>query len=168
MPDISIGILVVSDRSARGEREDLCAPVLTEAAEALGWRVAERAIVPDEVEAISSRLMQWCDGAEPLDIVLTSGGTGLGPRDVTPEATRTVIDREIPGLAERIRRESEKTVPAAVLSRAVCGQRKRTLVLNLPGSPKGAKESFAFVAELIPHALHTMRGGDHPHAAEVK
>ena len=162
MSDISVGILTISDRSARGEREDGCGPVLAESVRERGWRVAETAVVPDEIDAIARRLKDWCDRPEALDVVLTSGGTGLGPRDVTPEATRSILDREIPGLAERIRREGEKSVASAVLSRSVCGSRKSTLILNLPGSPRGAGESFNCVANLLPHALDIMRGGDHP------
>lgn len=162
MSDISVGVLIISDRSARGEREDGCGPVLTKSVRDRGWRVVETAIVPDEIDAITRRLKDWSDRPEAMDVVLTSGGTGLGPRDVTPEATRAVLDREIPGLAEKIRREGEKSVASAVLSRSVCGSRKFTLILNLPGSPRGAEESFHCLADLIPHALDTMRGGDHP------
>ncbi len=162
MPGISVGILIISDRSASGEREDGCAPVLAESTRKHGWSVVETAIVPDEISAIARRLKDWSDRPKALDVVLTSGGTGLGPRDVTPEATRSILDREIPGLSEKIRREGEKTVASAVLSRSVCGSRKSTLIINLPGSPRGAEESFNCVADLLPHALHTMQGGDHP------
>lgn len=166
MKSIRVGLLIVSDRSSRGEREDACAPILAEAFKKREWSLAETAIVADDTDAIVRCLKDWCDRAEALNIVLTSGGTGLSPRDVTPESTRSVLDREVPGLAERMRREGEKSVASAVLSRAVCGTRKKTLILNLPGSPKGARESFECVADLLPHALHTMRGGDHSPAAE--
>lgn len=156
---IRVGVLTVSDRSAEGRREDRGGPALARAVEALGWEVAERAVVPDDVEAIAGRLSAWCGD---LDLVLTTGGTGLSPRDVTPEATRRVLDREVPGLAERMRREGEKTAPAAVLSRAVCGTRGKALILNLPGKPEGACESLAAVADLLPHALAVLRGGGHP------
>ena len=161
MREISVGILIISDRSARGERIDKCGPILAELTRAKEWSVVETAVIADEHPGIVSRLKEWCDRGKPLDIILTSGGTGLGPRDVTPEATRAVLDREIPGLSERMRREGEAKTPMAVLSRGVCGQRGKTLVLNLPGSPKGAAESFECIAGLIPHALDIMRGADH-------
>jgi len=163
MSKFSVGILTVSDRSSAGLYEDRSGPALAAAAAALGWEVAARAVVPDDAGEIARLLREWCDEAA-LDIVLTSGGTGLGPRDVTPEATRGVIEREIPGLAERMRREGEKAAPTAPLSRAVCGQRGRTLILNLPGSPQGARESLDCVAGLLPHAVEMLRGGDHPPA----
>lgn len=154
-------ILTVSDRSARGEREDRGGPAVAAAVERRGWAVAERALVADDPEALAARLRAWCDAPDAPELVLTTGGTGLGPRDRTPEATRAVLDREIPGLAERMRREGEKKTPFALLSRAVCGSRKRSLVVNLPGSPAGAVESFAAIAELLEHAAAILRGTDH-------
>ncbi|MFH2204496.1 MAG: MogA/MoaB family molybdenum cofactor biosynthesis protein [Elusimicrobiota bacterium] len=161
MSKLSIAVLVVSDRSAAGKREDLSGPALARAAAARGWSVVEQAVVADEQAAVAACLRDWCDRPAPPDIVLTCGGTGLGPRDVTPEATRAVVEREVPGLVERMRREGEKAAPFAVLSRAVCGQRRRTLILNLPGSPRGAEESLASIADLLPHALQMMAGDDH-------
>lgn len=158
---IRVGVLTVSDSSARGEREDLGGPAVAAAAEALGWRVERTSVVPDEVKSIEAALREWSDGAEAVDIVLTTGGTGLSPRDVTPEATRAAADREIPGLAERIRRIGETHTPRAVLSRGTCGSRNSTLFVNLPGSPKGAVESLEAVAGVLPHALEMMRGGGH-------
>ena len=118
-------------------------------------------IVPDEVEGISAVLERWSLGDDAVDLILTTGGTGLGPRDVTPEATQGVLDREIPGFVEKIRREGEAKAPMAALSRAVAGTRGRTLILNLPGSPQGAVESLGFVADLIDHAIAMIRGGGH-------
>ena len=154
-------VLTVSDRCAAGKRPDLGGPVVTEAALRAGWTVVDSAVVADERAAVSGRLRSWCDGAKAPDLILTTGGTGLSPRDVTPEATRDVLDREIPGIAERMRREGERFTPMAALSRALAGSRANTLIVNLPGSPKGARESLAAVAELIEHALHVLKGGDH-------
>ena len=159
--NLRVAVLTVSDRSAAGERPDRGGPALGEAVEARGWTLAETALTPDDAAAISERIVRWCD--EGLDVVLTTGGTGFGPRDVTPEATKAVLEREAPGLPERIRRESEKTAPAAALSRGVCGLRGRTLILNLPGSPKGAVESLGFVAELLPHAVSVLRSEERAH-----
>lgn len=161
MSPLRVALLTVSDACARGEREDRGGPAVAEAVEKRGWRVVERAVEADEKEGIAGRLSGWCSGPEPVDLVLTTGGTGLGPRDVTPEATRTVADREVPGLAERMRREGEKAVPRAVLSRAVCASKGTTLIVNLPGSPSGAVESLDAVAGLLPHALEMLRGGGH-------
>ncbi|MFH1726736.1 MAG: MogA/MoaB family molybdenum cofactor biosynthesis protein [Elusimicrobiota bacterium] len=159
---VRIGVLTVSDGCASGERADRGGPAVAEAAARRGWEIAERAVLPDSAARIEHRLKQWCDRAEPLDAIFTTGGTGLGPRDVTPEATRAVLDKDLPGFAERMRREGEKATPRAALSRAVCGARRRTLICNLPGSPKGAVESFDAVAGLIEHALEMLRGGGHP------
>lgn len=154
-------VLTVSDRSARGERPDAGGPAVAAAAERRGWTVTERLVVADDRAAVAARLKAWCDGPSPPHVVLTTGGTGFGPRDLTPEATRDVLEREAPGVAERIRRVTEAATPLAALSRGVCGTRGRTLVLNLPGSPKGAVESFEAAADLLEHALHVLSGGDH-------
>lgn len=157
-----VAVLTVSDRSARGERADLGGPAVAAAAESRGWTVVDRAVLPDERAAVAARLCAWCDGAQPPDLVLTTGGTGFGPRDLTPEATRDAIEREAPGLAERMRREGERAAPTAALSRAVCGARRRTVIVNLPGSPKGAVSSLGSVADLLEHAVAMLAGGDHP------
>lgn len=156
-----VAVLTVSDRSSRGERADLGGPAVAAAAEARGWTVVDRAVVADDRTAVSAKLAAWCDGPAAPDLVLTTGGTGFGPRDLTPEATRDVIEREAPGLAEKMRREGERTAPAACLSRGVCGARGRTVILNLPGSPKGAAQSVAAVADLLEHAAAMLAGGDH-------
>jgi len=158
---LRVGILTVSDRSARGEREDLGGPALAGAVRTRGWEVSRRAVLPDERPAIAAWLTESSGGDAPLDLLLTTGGTGLGPRDVTPEATRDVLERELPGLAERMRREGERSTPRAALSRGVCGSLGATLVVNLPGSPKGALESLDSVAELLEHASEMLRGGGH-------
>ncbi|MFA5140444.1 MAG: MogA/MoaB family molybdenum cofactor biosynthesis protein [Elusimicrobiota bacterium] len=156
-----VGVLTVSDAGHRGERKDLSGPALAARASALGWRVCRSAVVPDEKGGISRVLRRWSQGPDALDLVFTTGGTGFGPRDVTPEATLAVIERQASGLSERMRREGEAKTPLASLSRGVCGLRKRTLILNLPGSPKGAVESFDAVAGILPHALEMMRGRGH-------
>lgn len=160
---ISTAILTASDRSARGERPDAGGPALRAAVERRGWRVAEVRVVADEQPTIEAALKEWCDG-DAVRLVLTTGGTGLSPRDVTPEATRAVLDKELPGFGELMRRRGLKSTPTAVLSRALAGSRGRALIVNLPGSPQGALESFEAVADLIPHALAMLTGGDHANA----
>lgn len=161
-----VGILTVSDRSFRGEREDLGGPALSRAV-TQGWEsharegqgdveVAFTAIVADERALIAARLIEWCD-EEKLDLVLTTGGTGVAPRDVTPEATLDVVDRLVPGLAEAIRLESLRITLHAMLSRGVAGIRKRTLIVNLPGSPRGAVESLGVIMPVLPHAVELLR-----------
>lgn len=158
---IRVAVMTVSDRSSRGERVDLGGPAVADAAEALGWNVVDRAVVADERDVIAARLSAWCDAQEAPGLVLTTGGTGLGPRDVTPEATRDILEREAPGFGERMRREGERLTPLAALSRGVCGTRRRTLIVNLPGSPLGAVDSLQSVAGLIGHAMAMLAGGDH-------
>jgi gephyrin len=157
---IRVGILTVSDRSARGERPDLSGPALAQAL-AQRWteaeaQVAASGIVPDEQDAIAGWLIHASDELR-LDLVLTTGGTGFAPRDVTPEATRTVIQREAPGLAEAMRTDSRHVTPHAMLSRAVAGIRGRTLIVNLPGSPKGAVENFLTILPILPHAIELLK-----------
>ncbi len=155
---IRVGILTVSDRSARGERADLSGPALATAIAAglAGAEVTVTAITPDEVEAIAVQLTRWAD-VDALDLILTTGGTGFAPRDVTPEATRAVIERETPGLTEAMRAASLRVTPHAMLSRAAAGIRGRTLIVNLPGSPKGAVENLATILPVLPHALELLR-----------
>lgn len=160
---IAAAVLTASDRSARGERPDAGGPALRAAVERRGWSVVEARVVADEQPLIETVLKEWCDGGS-VRLVLTTGGTGLSPRDVTPEATRAVLDKELPGFGELMRRRGLETTPAAVLSRALAGSRGRALIVNLPGSPKGAVESFEAVADLIPHALAMLTGGDHASA----
>ena len=151
------GILTVSDRSFRGEREDLGGPEVDRWIADRGVDVTRRAIVPDEVDAIAAKLREWTDDGV-LDLVLTTGGTGVSPRDVTPEATLQVANRLVPGFGERMRAESSRKTPMAILSRAVAAVRKETLIINLPGSPKGAVENLAAVWEAVPHAVSKIRG----------
>lgn len=153
---IRFGILTVSDRSARGEREDAGGPALAALVRDQGWVVSRQFILPDDESAIRELLVSWADSTE-MDVILTTGGTGFSPRDVTPEATRAVVDRDAPGLAEAMRAASLKITPHAMLSRIVAGIRKKTLILNLPGSPKGAVENLQVVVPVLPHAIQLLQ-----------
>lgn len=153
---IRFGILTLSDRSSRGERDDSSGPALAGLIQAEGWSIAKQSLLPDDESAIRQILIEWADSDE-LDIILTTGGTGFSPRDVTPEATRAVLDRQAPGLAEAMRAGSLKITPHAMLSRIVTGIRKKTLILNLPGSPKGAVENLQVVLPVLPHAVQLLR-----------
>ncbi len=151
-----IAILTISDRSALGEREDLSGPALAAELSIANWLVVEKRIVPDDAQIITQALVTWCDQGT-ADIILTTGGTGFAPRDVTPEATLAVIERMTPGIAEAMRMESLKITPHAILSRGVAGIRGRTLIINLPGSPKGAVENLKTIMSVLPHAVDLLR-----------
>ncbi len=153
---MKVGILTVSDKGARGEREDRSGPAIREMIEAAGGEVARVKIVPDEREEIRAALLAWSD--EGLDLVLTTGGTGFSPRDGTPEATKSVIERETPGIPEAMRRAGAEKTPTAMLSRAAAGIRKGTLIINLPGSEKAVRESLAVLLPALPHAIDILSG----------
>ena len=154
---IKIGILTVSDKGSRGERQDTSSEAIRQSMARLNAQTEKYEIVPDEREMISDRLRKWADEGE-LDIILTTGGTGLSPRDVTPEATLAVVDRLVPGFGEAMRAESLKITPLGMLSRSVAGIRKRTLIINLPGSPKAVQECLEAILPALPHAVEILRG----------
>jgi molybdopterin adenylyltransferase len=152
-------IITVSDRGARGEREDGSGPEIAWILQALGMEIVGRRIIPDEKELIRQTLIEWSDG-EKTDLILTTGGTGVSPRDVTPDATREVIEREIPGMAEAMRHQSLTVTPHAMISRAMAGIRRRTLIINLPGSPKGARENLNVILPALVHAIEKIKGDE--------
>ena len=154
--NIRVAILTISDRSSQGERADLSGPALADLIAQQGWVVANREIVPDELPVIKSKLVEWADSGQ-VDLVLTTGGTGFSPRDVTPEATQMVISRSAPGIAEAMRASSLQLTPHAMLSRAVAGIRARTIIINLPGSPKAACENLTVALPVIPHAVQLLK-----------
>lgn len=156
-------VLTISDKGSRGEREDLSGKVIQEVVAEVGGEVEAYDIVPDEKPRIQEKLIEWCDQAR-VDVVLTTGGTGLAPRDVTPTSTLEVIDYQVPGIPETMRAESMKKTHNAMLSRMVAGVRGTTLIVNLPGSPKAVRECLDAIKAALPHAVETLRGevGDHP------
>ncbi len=159
-------IVTVSDRGARGERKDASGPVLEERLFEEGYQVCFKAVVPDEVEAVSNILKRLSD-EEEMALILTTGGTGLAPRDVTPEATLAVLDRTVPGMGEAMRAASLTKTPHAMISRAVAGVRGMTLIVNLPGSPKGAVENLEVLLPALPHALDKIQGDPSECAAMI-
>lgn len=154
---IKVGILTLSDKGSKGEREDLSGKVLKDLSEVEGWKVIKYEIIPDEKEQIVKILKIWVD-KEKLDFIITTGGTGVYPRDVTPEATKEIIEKEIPGIPEYIRYISYPLTPMAALTRGVAGIRKKTLIINLPGSPKAIKEIFPKLIPIIKHAIEKIKG----------
>lgn len=159
---IKVGIITVSDKGSRGERMDESGPAIREIVENAGWKVLDYILVPDERDRIQSEIIRMVD-RERLDIVLTTGGTGLSPRDITPEATKGVIEKEIPGLAEAMRIKTMDSTPTAILSRAVAGTRGTSIIVNLPGSVKAVKENLNIILQVLPHGLEILQGrmGDH-------
>ena len=166
METIRVGVVTVSDKGAAGEREDISGPLLADLLHKMGGDVVRQVIVPDEQIEIEAVLVDLAD-EEQLDLVVTTGGTGATPRDVTPEATLAVIQREMPGLAEVLRFEGYRKTPLAVLSRGVSGIRGGTLIVNLPGSPKAVREGMETLSSILPHAIKMLRGVDTEHAPGV-
>lgn len=150
-------VITVSDACSSGEREDTSGAALVQLLTDLGAQIVEHKILSDDLDPLV-HLLKECADRDDVNLIVTTGGTGLGPRDNTPEATRQVIEREAPGIAEAIRAESLNVTPMAMLSRGVCGVRSGTLIVNLPGSPKAVKESFAVIAPVLPHALDLLAG----------
>ena len=155
-----VAILTISDSAARGERQDTSGPAVRERCVQLGWSVVSEAVLPDEPVSIRERLVAFAD-AGATDLILTTGGTGIGPRDSTPEATAEACQKLVPGISELMREYGRRKNPRAALSRGAAGVRGQTLIVNLPGSPKGAVESLDAVAEFLPHALEVLRGARH-------
>jgi molybdopterin adenylyltransferase len=153
----TVGILTISDKGAGGDRQDKSGETIREILSSTGVRIVSYGIIPDEEELIVEKLVKWADAGE-LDVVITTGGTGLTPRDVTPEATLVVVDRIVPGFAEAMRAESLKKTPHAMLSRAVVGTRGKCLIINLPGSPKAVRECLQVILPALPHAVETLKG----------
>jgi molybdopterin adenylyltransferase len=154
---IRLAILTISDAGSRGERADTSGDAIVAWAEGRGFTLAERALVPDDTGRIAGALMEWADG-DRADLVITTGGTGLTARDITPEATRAVLDKEAPGIAEALRMAVYPRFPRAALSRGTAGVRRRTLIINLPGSPGGVKDGLAVLDGLVEHAVELVRG----------
>ena len=155
--EFSYAALTISDAGSKGERDDTSGDAIVELMSDAGFTQVDRKTVPDERDLIIAALAGWCDAAR-ADVVVTTGGTGLGPRDVTPEATRAVIDIEVPGISEAMRMETLKNTPFAMLSRAVVGVRNGCLIVNLPGSPTGVRETLEVALRSIPHAIEMIRG----------
>lgn len=152
---ITVAVLTMSDKGSKGEREDLSGPMIEDMIKTIGAEVKYSEILPDEKEIIKEKLIEY---SKKADLILTTGGTGLSPRDVTPDATLEVIDRQVPGIAETMRSEGMKKTSRAMLSRAVAGVRGSSLIINLPGSPKAVKENLAVILDVIPHAIEKIKG----------
>jgi molybdopterin adenylyltransferase len=156
---IQAGVITISDKGSRGEREDLSGKEIITLLKDIGVVIAQSKIIPDEKEEIRDTLIDYAD-KKSLALIITTGGTGVSPRDVTPDATLEVIDKEVPGMAEAMRRESTATTPNAMISRAVCGIRGNSLIVNLPGSPRAARENLTVLLPALKHAIEKIRGDD--------
>ena len=164
---IRFAILTISDRSWAGERDDLSGPALESLILNTGWEVCIKDILPDDMELIKAKLIEWCDSGQ-LDVIVTSGGTGFSPRDITPEATLAIIERNAPGLSEAMRSASLKITPHGMLSRGVSGIRGNSLIVNLPGNPKAAVENLQTILEVLPHAVQLLQNDPSAESAHSK
>jgi molybdopterin adenylyltransferase len=161
---LNLGIITISDKAWRGQRPDKSGPAIRRSFSAIDSQVVKYEVIPDEADIIASKLALWADEGS-VDIILTTGGTGLAPRDVTPEATLSILDKEVPGLAEMMRARSFSVTPNAMLSRAVAGMRKKCLIINLPGSPKAVGECLEVILPVLPHAVEIIKGEVTEHTA---
>ena len=161
---LNTGIITVSDKGWRGQRQDKSSQVIKDILSSQGYKFAKYEIVPDEAELIAAKLIEWADEGS-VDVILTTGGTGLAQRDVTPEATLSVVDKVVPGITEAMRAETFKVTPSAILSRATAGVRGRCLIINLPGSPKAVRECLGVIIPVIPHAIEIIKGEVTEHKA---
>lgn len=164
---ISFGILTISDKGSRGERYDGSGAAIQDRISIMGGRVVRYDIVPDEVDIIRRRLLEWADAGD-VDVILTTGGTGLGPRDVTPEATIPILDKIVPGIPEAMRIQTFGKTPTAILSRAVAGIRNKSLIINMPGSPNGVRECLEVIIDPIIHAVEIISGTVTEHSSEAQ
>ncbi len=162
----NLGILTISDKGWRGQRYDESGKAIRDSLSALGNRVIKYEVIPDEVDTIAGKLVEWADEGN-VDVILTTGGTGLGPRDVTPEATLSIVDKVVPGFTEVMRTKAFNVTPLAILSRAVAGVRGKCLIINLPGSPRAVRECLEIVSPAIPHAVEILRGEVTEHATDT-
>jgi molybdenum cofactor synthesis domain-containing protein len=162
MPSFSAGVLTISDMGARGERPDDSGEAIKELLSSAGIEITRYEVIPDEAGQIGERLRAWSDGE--VQLIVTTGGTGLGPRDVTPGATQAVLDYEVPGIAEAMRAEGLKHTPMSMISRAVAGVRNGVLIINLPGSPRGVRENLGVVLPVLKHALELLAGEKSQHS----
>jgi molybdopterin adenylyltransferase len=163
---ITFGILTISDKGSRGERYDGSGAVIQDRISLLGGRVVRYDIIPDDADVIRNRLIEWADAGD-VNVILTTGGTGLGPRDVTPEATEPILDKLVPGIAEAMRMETMGKTPTSILSRAVSGVRKNCLIINLPGSTNGVRQCLEVVIQAVVHAVEIITGEVTEHEPEV-
>ena len=162
----NVGILTISDKGWRGQRYDESGKTIRDKLSVLGNKVIKYEVIPDEVDTIAGKLAEWADEGS-VDVILTTGGTGLGPRDVTPEATLSIVDKVVPGFTEAMRTKTFNTTPLAILSRAVAGVRGKCLIINLPGSPRAVRECLEIVSPAIPHAVEILRGEVTEHATDT-